>query len=270
MAAKNGYITEKELRKIPLPTHSARYSVVPHGTIIDEIKSNFIENNFDITSESYKSTLNGEIALGKYEIDFGYDKDLKLMFGWSNSYNRQKIFKCASGASVLICMNGMVSGDFNHYSKKHYGGKALNDIITNIKYQINHAKKHYDRLVLDKEMLKDITLTKKDKASIVGDLYINEELINISQTAIVNRELKNPTHYYHDPNSAWDLYNYVTFALKESHVANYIEDHEKLHTYFVDRFGDLQTTNEITPFPSPTLEYEEEEELFDCPSIRFV
>ena len=34
-------------------------------------------------------------------------------------------FKCAVGARVFICMNGVVSGDLGNFSRKHTGGALL-------------------------------------------------------------------------------------------------------------------------------------------------
>lgn len=43
-----------------------------------------------------------------------------------------------------------------------------------------------------------------------------------------------------NPNSAWDLYNHITLALKDSHPLRYLSDHQKVHNFFVDEFGNLQ------------------------------
>ena len=78
------------------------------------------------------------------------------------------------------------------------------------------------------------------------------------------------THTYSaNPNSAWDLYNHVTLALKDSHPLNYLSDHQKVHTFFVNEFGQLQNIyapveDEVDPegyeqeFPLATIEEEPE------------
>jgi hypothetical protein len=51
-----------------------------------------------------------------------------------------------------------------------------------------------------------------------------------------------PTHNYNaDVNSAWTMYNHITLALKESHPSTYMKDHQRVHGYFVDAFGNLVT-----------------------------
>ena len=51
-----------------------------------------------------------------------------------------------------------------------------------------------------------------------------------------------PSHNYNaDVNSAWSLYNHITLALKESHPLTFLNDHQEVHTFFVNEFGQLQS-----------------------------
>jgi hypothetical protein len=242
MPVKTSYMTEQELRNIPLPNHGGKYAVISHGDIIDETKRQLLAAGFNINNELYKTSLDGQIAQGVYHLEYGFDADMGLMFAWSNSYNKQQRFKCAAGAQVFICMNGVVSGDMSNFNRKHMGKNAMQDAISSIQNQISNAKVYYNNLVQDKDMLKNIILSPRDKGSILGELFANDEILTLTQVGIVKRELDKPTHTYNaDGNSAWSMYNYITFALKESHPGHYINDHQKVHQYFVDRFGRLVT-----------------------------
>lgn len=240
MPAKTSFVTEQHLRNSALPNHGKRYTVIPHGFIIDETRRELAAAGFSIDKELYKTSLDGQIAQGVYHLNYGNDPDMGLMFAWSNSYNKMMRFKCAIGAQVFICMNGVVSGDLANYKRKHTGS-ALIDVTTSIQYQISRAKEYYDNLVADKEMLKQVSLSKTDQGSVIGRLLIDQEILTLTQVGIVQREIEKPTHTYSaNPNSAWDLYNHVTLALKDSHPLNYLSDHQKVHTFFVNEFGQLQ------------------------------
>ena len=240
MPVKTTYMTEDRLRAIPLPTHGGQYAVVPHGTIIDETKQQLISAGFEIEKELYKTSLDGQIAQGVYHLKYGNDADMGLMFAWSNSYNKQQRFKCAAGAQVFICMNGVVSGDMSNFNRKHMGKNAMQDVVASIQNQIANAKTYFDNLVTDKNMLKNIILTPRDKGRILGELFANDEILTLTQVGIVKRELDKPTHTYNaDTNSAWTMYNHITYALEESHPGHYISDHQKVHQYFVNQYGQL-------------------------------
>lgn len=240
MPAKTSFVTEQHLRNAALPSHGKRYTVIPHGFIIDETRRELAAAGFSIDKEMYKTSLDGQIAQGIYHINYGNDADMGLMFAWSNSYNKMMRFKCAIGAQVFICMNGVVSGDLANYKRKHTGS-ALIDVTNSIQFQISKAKEYYNNLVADKEMLKQVLLTKSQQGATVGRLLIEQEILTLTQVGMVQREIDKPTHSYsNNPNSAWDLYNHITLALKDSHPLNYLSDHQKVHTFFVNEFGQLQ------------------------------
>lgn len=266
MPAKTKYVSEKELRSILLPNHGGRYAVVSHGTIIDEVKAQLDANGFQIETEVYKSSKDGQIAQGVYRLKNSNDTDMALMFAWSNSYNKQMKFKCAIGAQVFICMNGVVSGDMGSYNRKHMGNSALNDVRNSISEQISEAHAFFARLVSDKNMLKNISLTNREKGAILGELFANEEILTLTQVGIVKRELDNPTHMYgSNPDSAWSMYNYITYSLKESHPGHYIDDHRKVHDYFINKYGQLVTAQVV----EEQYSYQEEAEL-ENPGSYFV
>jgi hypothetical protein len=109
-------------------------------------------------------------------------------------------------------------------------------------------------------MLKQTRLSKRDQSSIIGQLYADKEILTLTQLAQVKREMTTPSHSYNaDPNSAWSLYNHITLALKESHPLTFLNDHQEVHNFFVNEFGQLQTLSipEITPDDIVSSEQEE-------------
>jgi hypothetical protein len=254
MPAKTEFTTEQRIRAASLPNHGKTYTVIPHGYVIDETRKELQAAGFHIDKEIYKTNLDGQVAQGIYHLNYGSDSDMGLMFAWSNSYNKMMRFKCAVGAQVFICMNGVVSGDLSNYSRKHTGN-ALQEATGTIRHQIANARTFYDQLVKDKELLKGITLNKSQQAAIVGQLLIEQDVLTLSQVGIVKRELETPSHTYNSPaDSAWTLYNHVTLALKDSHPMSYLNDHQKLHNFFIDQYTVTKK------FVQPELNFEEETE----------
>lgn len=253
--------TEVAVRSVDLPTYGGRYAVVPHGDVIDNAKAKLRAAGFTIKQEYYKLSNEGNVAQGVYHLDYGNDPDMGMMFAWSNSYNKTMRFKCAIGAYVFICSNGVVRGDLGSYSRKH-SGTALQDVIAQIDNQICHAKEHYDVLLHDKEMLKNTILTPQLKGKILGELFAYDEILTLTQVGIVKREMDKPTHNYNsDVNSAWTMYNHITLALKESHPSTYMKDHQRVHGYFVDAFGNL-----VQNTVHDTVHDDEDEEVYEVVS----
>jgi hypothetical protein len=75
--------------------------------------------------------------------------------------------------------------------------------------------------------------------------------------AVVKREMDKPSFSYNaDPNSAWALYNHITLSLKDSHPMTFLSDHEDVHKFFVDEFGQLVANPIVTPAPESPLHME--------------
>ena len=270
MPVKIEFTTEQLMRQTPLPQHGKSYTVISHGDVIDQTRSQLSAAGFNITNELYKTNLNGEVAQGIYHLDYGNDPDMTLMFGWSNSYNKTMAFKCAIGSQVRVCMNGMVAGDLAKYRKKHRGSQALSEVIATIDYQISHAKEYYEQLVKDKEMLKKVILSPVEKANIIGQLFVSQVILTLSQLGVVKREMDNPSHIYGSKDSAWDLYNHVTFSLKDSHPMSYLDDHQKVHKFFIDAYGGLVTPQVTAPIIVPNYETINIKEHAHDPGVIFL
>jgi hypothetical protein len=252
MPVKTSFVTEQHIRQTALPQHGKTYTVIPHGHVIDATKKELVASGFQVKTELYKCSMDGQIAQGIYHLDFGNDPDMGLMFAWSNSYNKSMRFKCAVGGHVFVCMNGVVRGDMGSFVRKHTGS-ALYDAEISIQEQIGNAKQYFNRLVEDKTLLKNIHLTTKEKGTILGRLFAEQEILTLTQVGIVKRELNKPSHQYNcHPDSAWAMYNHITLALKESHPSSFLQDHEHVHDFFINEYGQLIT---------PVQEEEQEEEV---------
>lgn len=260
MPPKTSYVTENILRQTPLPQHGRNYAVIAHGDIINRTRATLSNSGFEVEKELYKCSKDGQIAQGIYHLVSKQDPEIGMMFAWANSYNKLTRFKCAVGARVFICDNGMVSGDAASYSRVHKGKSALTDVMGTIDGQIKDGASHFLNLITEKEMLKDVILDRADQASVLGHLYALEEVLTVYQASIVKKEMDKPSYDYGvDPNSAWALYNHVTHALKESHPGSYLRDHETVHRYFIDQFGHLKmSVQNTTPVPSDLLNITEE------------
>lgn len=242
MPTKTIFTTKEALVHTPLPQHGGRYTVIPHEFIINKAKDQLTDQGFVIKHELYKSTMNAEVAQGMYHLENSADPDMGMMFAWTNSYDKSRRFKCAIGAHVFVCINGVISGDMASFSRKHTGD-ADQEASDMIAFQISKAGVYFNQLVEDKDLLSNKLITTKTQAEIVGRLFLEERAVTLTQLGIIEREIKNPSYDYDtDPDSAWSLYNHVTHSLKESHPSIYLENHQRVHKIFMDVFKPNKTT----------------------------
>jgi len=235
--------TRNYLENAPLPNHGKSYTVISHKQVIDSTKQLLEDSGFIIQKEVYRANMNANVAQGIYHIlpintvdpTIMEEKELGMMFAWTNSYDKSTRFQCAIGAYVMVCHNGMVAGDMMNFRRKHTGS-ADHDIRMQISNQIKNGEKYYKRILNDRDAMRNTELSLQQQAEIAGRLYINEDILDASQMSCVKAELEKPTYDYQcDQENAWTFYNHVTHALKKAHPRDWLSDSQNFHDFMTAR-----------------------------------
>ena len=242
-------VTKNYLIGAPLPQHGGRYSVIPHGDVIRKVTKSIEQNGFEIERELYRSSMDAQVATGIYHIKSSLDNEMSMMFAWVNSYNKTRRFRCAVGSYVSVCMNGMISGDLKSYGRKHMGSADV-EYSQVIFDQLSQLSAHHKNLVNDKNAMKEITVSKKRQAELLGQLFINENILTSTQLSEVKQEMENPTFDYGTPDdNLWTLYNHVTHAVKSTHPSLWIDRLRDVHTFFTQEYSSYMrpTSSDFVP-----------------------
>jgi hypothetical protein len=235
--------TRNYLENAPLPNHGKSYTVISHKQVIDNTIQLLADSGFVIQKELYRANMNANVAQGIYHIlpintvdpTIMEEKELGMMFAWTNSYDKSTRFQCAIGAYVMVCHNGMVAGDMMNFRRKHTGS-ADHDIRMQISNQIKNGEKYYKRILTDRDAMRNTELSLQEQAEIAGRLYINEDILDAAQMSCVKSELEKPTYDYQcDQENAWAFYNHVTHALKKAHPRDWLSDSQNFHDFMTAR-----------------------------------
>lgn len=230
-------VTKDYLVNVALPVHGSTYTVISHQSIIDYAYQELANQGFGIVNEEYRSTLDGQIAQGIYRLQYGTDPEMNVMFAWTNSYNKQIRFKCATGGYVNANQTVMLAGELGTYSRKHTG-TADADVIASMQAQITDATMYYNQLVADKEVMKTIQLTSRRQAELLGILFAEYEILTTEQASIIRQQMDKPTYFYNGgKDTLWAFYNHVTVALQQSHPRTWMEDQRMLHWVISNEFN---------------------------------
>jgi len=236
--------TKSHLQNAQLPSHGETYTVIPHRDVIENTLNMLNASGFEVQKELYRASINANVAQGIYHIRpnnptedlVKNENELGMMFAWTNSYDKSTRFQCAIGAYVMVCHNGMVAGDMMNFARKHTGS-ADYEIRMQISNQIKNAEKYYARIIKDKDSLRTIKIDRKEQSELLGRLYADKDILDLSQVSIVKSEMDKPSFDYQaDQENAWAFYNHVTHALKKSHPRGWLSDTQKFHEFIV---GDL-------------------------------
>jgi hypothetical protein len=236
----DNFNTTKELiMNTPVPVQTRTYKPVSHSQLIDLTLNSISKAGFTLDKETYSSAVDGQVANGRFSISNVADSEMQLQIGWQNSYNKQLTLKFAIGTRILVCSNGCVSGDFGAFKRKHVGEIQSFTPGAIVEY-IAQAGEAFTIMQKQRESMKQIEITKRTKAELVGRMMLEEQFITSTQLNIISRELKAPTHDYGAKDSLWELYNYTTFAMKETHPAQWMESHIKAHKFF-NEYSEIAT-----------------------------
>ena len=232
MESTKTYNTTKGLITSALvPAQTRTYKPVSHSQLIDLTLNGIQAAGFKLDKETYSSAKDGQIANGRFSISNVADSEMQLQIGWQNSYNRSMSLKFAIGTRILVCSNGCVSGDFGAFKKRHKGD--IQDFTPGaITDYIKSAGDSFKIMQQQREQMKQVEITKRTKAELIGRMMIEEQFICSSQLNIIRKEMSSPTHDYGAKDSLWELYNYTTFAMKETHPSQWMESHIKAHKFF--------------------------------------
>lgn len=226
-------VPKRRLFSTPLPEETRTYKPISHKELADVTVKAIKDAGFTIGLQEYFSAREGLVANARYTIKDVADEDMQLEIGWQNSYDKTLSLKFAIGTRIMICENGCVSGDFGAFSKKHMGDIKIfapEEMATSIK----EAAKFFATMKNEKDSMKEIIITNREKAEIVGRLFLEKNLIGSTQLNIIKDEINKPTYDYMCTGSLWELYQYVTFSMKEIHPRLWMDDHINVHKFFTE------------------------------------
>lgn len=233
---KNWTEKREDILNIPLPEHSNRYGVIPHSVFLGEIEQELANKGYNIAEQRFLTANNGQILTGTYRIQDEQDSEMMPSISFVNSYNRTRKAEIRVSAMILVCKNGMcASTPYGSYSRKHLGDKALPDFREHLKLSIDNLQPEFDRLKKNKEEMKQIQIDKVVINQLVGDMFLNEQLITTTQLGILSKELKYSQNF--KDGSLWSFYNNTTESFKENHAALYDKQHIKFHSYISSKFN---------------------------------
>lgn len=241
---------EEFLKEIELPVATASYSPIPHTVFLTEIQEQLDKEGMTICDKKYITNGKGAIMTGEYGICHkeGGDQEAIMSIGFQNSYNKTMKAGLYSGLMVLVCKNGMYTRRQGGIYQRKHTGTALQDLRAQIVTTIDNTQNGFHALVQEREAMKQMELKPQTIATLVGDMYLNEGIINSTQLQIIKREMQYSEVF--KEKTAWNMFNWITESIKSSHPGNYIKTHLKAHTYIsnklqlsdyrVDLYGALQ------------------------------
>ena len=245
-----GRVSRDVLLDAPLPQATKTYTVISHSFVINTIKQMLDEKGFVVTDEVYSATDEAQIAYGIFRINYGNDPELRMLFAFNNSYNKQLKFSCAVGAYVKTNETSILSKDGSAWIRMHTG-TADDEAADTIKEQIENATAYFQQLQDDKNSMVDIKISRREYGELLGRLFVDAKLLGMEQVSLAKKEYEKPSfNYISEPDSLWTAYNHILVALAKSHPRTWMEQQKLVHFHMMTEF-DFTVFDDEVPVGDP-------------------
>lgn len=206
--------------KVPKRTDTVHWEGVTHQDLVKTVKRECKARDLVLEDENYQLANQGHTLFASWDFTNPVPgmKGMNMSLGYRGSNMGRYAHTFAVGARVLVCQNGMISGEFSH-KRKHTNQVDLKELIGNA----------LDRYLVDSKQIKqlvrgmrDIELT-DDEASSVMMESARRGIVAWSRIRIVDEGWRKPAHKAFKPRNAWSLYNAFTESAKVTTPAQQIE-----------------------------------------------
>lgn len=231
MSKTTKVVQDVELKAVPLPVKTETYTVISHGFIIDQVKQELAKAGFEVVAEEYRANNNLEVARGSYIIRRSEDPNFMMSFNWTNSYDKSTKFQCAVGGYIWENNAYVIEKEGNSFIRKHTGDAdtLAKDTIAD---KIANAEAYYQSVLDTKRKMEHIKVNRGEVSKILGNLYINFDMISIEQLSGIKKEYLKPSYVYStDSDSLWTIYCHILTVLKSAHPKLWLHQQGFVHNY---------------------------------------
>lgn len=220
---------KSQLATIPMPVETKSYKPISHSRLVEMTISRIESMGKKIVHESYTTNKSGEQLFVKFGIEDENNDTFRKMIGLRNSYDKSMPVGLVSGAQVIVCENGMFTGEIKQ-SRRHTANieRDLDELFDGI---VSNIDDKYEILLKDAELMKSKSVTIERANEIFGEILLRkQDVSNITTLNNAVRLFKKPINGFKDEN-VWDVYNAFTEAFKQLSPYNSARQHIKLHDY---------------------------------------
>jgi len=226
-------MNKEEIFEVKVPMQTATYQPVSHSNIYNQTMEQLDKVGLVVTNEEHKANREGTKLVSILDVNAGYD-DMNMRIAYRNSYDKSMSVGFVAGTSIIVCSNGMISGELN-FMRKHQGA-VVKDLTQAIDNTIQQLDSQFIMMRNHSDIMKEIELSNKSIAELVGRMYLEEDLISNTQLNIIKKELETPSYEDFTDTSLWSLYNHCTESFKKAAPMNYIKQHTNLHNFVEQEF----------------------------------
>ena len=249
------YADESALLQVDIPEDTRTYKAVSNEVALRAIRNGLSQIGMTPRDQEFKLSNNGQIATGRIFLG-DPEEGIQRCLGWINSYDKSKPFGIACGANVFICSNGMFTSEI--VTLRKHTKNVMDDLNSMIQKALRYLESSFKDAITLKKYFERVKLERNAINEIIGQLYLEEEIITNYQLSIIKDGLQNSDVFnLRAEPTMWNLYNVITESFKRSHASSFLEDHVDLNNYMMRKAHEWELPN-IPTLYSLDVEFEPE------------
>lgn len=234
------FVDVEELRTVKAPDPTQTWFPLAHSAVLDRVVQTMAEAGFKATTMKHALTRNNARYFGVIDTESSLGSGVTLAVGVRNSIDKSFPIGMTAGHRVFVCDNMAFRSDIL-VVKKHTrnGEQRFAEGIARAVQQLGQFREEETRRI---KRLQHLPLTREQKDSLILRAF-EEGIVNARQLPAVIQQAHGPEMDWGDPDSAWCLFNCLTYVLADVLKANpsrFTAQTMKLQHLIDARFPELQ------------------------------
>jgi len=244
-------IAYENLGIFPVPESTPSWTPIPWKFLVDTVLSRVESAGWTVndvnllTSGKDKETGLPQELFGTIGLD-NCDGEIAPQLALRTSYNMHYKAAVCAGARVLVCSNGIFSGEFEVAFRKQTTF-ALRDITGRIDVGVSRVQEAYDATRKRRDFLRTVPLSVDDGFGLIG-VAVGNEVITPTMANVAYRDWRDPRHEEFSKRDAWSLYNCFTQGVKKTRAGNLLTAHTDVDEFFVNEVSLAVLDYDQVPF----------------------
>ena len=213
-----------DLLQFEAPETTNTYKALSHSALYESIRTKAHDLGFTHLRDQLEITHAGNRAF--MNIQFAMDDDtMPFSVAARSTYDRSASVGIATGASVFICSNLMISGSDTTIMRQHRG-TIIEDLDDMLNSAFGTGMERYNKKLLWKEELKETGLTERQGRYLLAMANLEGILNKQAHKSAEEHWIDAPFAEFRGDRTLWGLYNSMTWGSHKIRPADKLEAHK--------------------------------------------
>ena len=227
-------------------TEKTENAVFSHKDLITYVRKEINKGGYNIISETYRSTADGNTMQADFKFNYKSDPDFEHVLAVTNFYNK----KAETWVTLGACFKD--TGSYMMCDAKLFLYDLAENFISDF---ISSASYNVSLLNVTKNTMRKYDMNTKDLYDFTFNLFVNNFLSSVDMNEMKSKIVKSPYIIPENCVSALTVYKMLGEIIKDTHPKDWYETHRLLEVSLMSYLGVVSNDTSI-PETAESVEVE--------------